>query len=400
MKFLKGFFVFLLLSSVVLATNPGKDLFIPAGARSTGAYGTFWKTDLRIFNTSDSACSVTIYYLPRQLYASHAASTEVSLNPKEVRVLENVLETLFGITDNTAGGFRLTSSCNILAESRTWTPAPEGQTGTYGQRIPGIPKDHEVRAGETSNVLYIDNTTDFRTNFGMIETSGNGTTATLHLYDGNGTHIAQQDVTLGAFEDKQIDGILSSFGVESASNYRIAFEVVSGSAIPYSSQVDNNSGDPIYVDGSVARAGGGNGGGSCGDGKYFGYYVQTNNGDWEGFINAPLNVTIDNWNIVGWDEDDRGIVYITPANIVILLGYGGTFETPIPISDGQPFEITYSVEYADSSGKTVLTADYVIDGTLNCNYLTGTMNATVKALDPQYKDYQGKFYWNFEGGLQ
>lgn len=401
MKFFRLFFLFVLLSSVVLATTPAKDVFIPAGARATGAFGTFWKTDLRIYNTCSSVANVTIYYLPRATFAGHAASTSVSLNAKETRVFENVLETLFGITDNTAGGFRLTSNCNLVVESRTWTPAPEGATGTYGQRIPGIPKDFEVRAGETVDVLYIDNTADFRTNFGMIETSGAGSTVVLHLYDGNGTHIGQQNVQLGPYEDKQIDGILNSFGVSSGTNYRVAFEVSSGSAIPYSSQVDNASGDPIYIDGSVARCQGGNGGdGSCGNGKYFGYNQQYNNGDWEGFINSPLNVTVENWNIIGWDEDDMGIVYITPANIAILLGYGGTFDTPIPISDGQPFNITYTLEYVDSSGKKVLTATFTIDGTLICNYLTGVINATIKALDPKYKDFQGKFYWRFEGGLQ
>ncbi len=399
MKFFKVFFLFLLLSSMLLATNPGKELFIPAGARATGAHGTYWKTDLRIYNTSSSVANVTIYYLPRIEYVSHAASTEITLNGNEVRVLENVLENTFAISDNTAGGFRLVSDQDIIAESRTWTP---GETGTYGQRIAGIPKGHEIRAGEVSNVLYIDSSDDFRTNLGMVETSGNGSTIVLHLYDGNGVHIGQQEVTLSPYEAKQIDGILASFGVSSGSNYRVAFEVLSGSAIPYSSQVDNVSGDPIYIDGSVARCEGGNGGGNgtCGNGKYFGYNMQTNNGDWQGFINSPLNVTVENWNIIGWDEDDKGVVYITPANYVILLGYGGTFETPIPISDGQPFNISYTLEYVDSNDKKVLTADFVIDGTLTCNYLFGSMNATVKALDPQYKDYQGKFYWDFEGGLQ
>lgn len=400
MKFFRWFFLFVFLSSVVLATTPAKDVFIPAGARATGAFGTFWKTDLRVLNTCGSVADVTIYYLPRSEFAGHAASTSVSLNANATRVFENVLETLFGITENTAGGFRLTSNCKLVVESRTWTPAPGRAEGTYGQRISGIPKDFEVRAGESVDVLYIDNTADFRTNFGMIETSGNGSTVALHLYDGSGTHIGEQIVELGPYEDKQIDGILNSFGVSSGENYRVAFEVLSGSAIPYASQVDNASGDPIYVDGSVARCEGGNGGASCGDGKYFGYNQQTNNGDWEGFINSPLNVTVDNWQITAWDEDDMGIVYITPAKYVIMLGYGGVFDTPIPISDGEPFTIQYTLEYVDNAGKIVLTADFVIDGTLSCNYLTGTINATIKALYPDYKDFQGKYYWNFEAGMQ
>ncbi len=399
MKYFKVFFLFLLLSGMLLATNPAKELFIPAGARAIGAFGTYWKTDLRIYNTSSSVANVTIYYLPRSVFASHAASTQITLNPNEVRVLENVLENTFGISDNTAGGFRLVSDQNIVAESRTWTP---GETGTYGQRIAGIPKDHEIRAGEVSNVLYIDNTADFRTNLGMIETSGNGSTIALHLYDGNGGHIGQQEVTLNPYEAKQIDGILASFDVSSGSNYRVAFEVVSGSAIPYASQVDNASGDPIYIDGSVARCEGGNGGGNgtCGNGKYFGYYIQKNNGDWEGYINAPFNITVENWSITWWNENDQSIVYITPAYYVIMLGYGGQFETPVSIQDGVPFTIQWSHEYIDDNNKKVLTADFSVEGTLNCNYVTGSMNATVKALDPKYKDFQGKFYWDFEGGMQ
>lgn len=141
----------------------------------------------------------------------------------------------------------------------------------------------------------------------------------------------------------------------------------------------------------------GNGNGS---GKFLGANIQTNNGDWEGYINSPLNITLDNLNLNVWDEDDRGIVYITPSNYVILLGYSQIFDPPIPVSNGEPFNISYTIEYTDDLGRVVLTGDYVIDGTFNSNYLNGFMNATMKALDPAYKDYQGKFYWSFDGGIQ
>jgi len=141
-------------------------------------------------------------------------------------------------------------------------------------------------------------------------------------------------------------------------------------------------------------------GGGNGDGKFLGVNTQTNNGDWQGFINSPLNTTLSNWNINAWDEDNMGIVYITPSNYVILLWYGQNFYPPVAVSNGEPFNISYAIEYYDDYGNPVLTGDYVIDGIYNSNYLNGNMNATIKALDPKYRDYQGKFYWNFDGGIQ
>lgn len=73
------------------------------------------------------------------------------------------------------------------------------------------------------------------------------------------------------------------------------------------------------------------------NGKFIGYYTQTNNGDWEGYINSPLNFTVENGAIAWWDEQDKGFVYITPSNYVILLGYSTQFDPPIPIEDGQPY---------------------------------------------------------------
>jgi len=248
-----------------------------------------------------------------------------------------------------------------------------------------------------SNILYIDNTADFRTNLGMIETSGSGSTVVLHLYDGSGNPVGEdQTVNLGAYEDKQIDGILNSFGVSSGSNYRVAFEVVSGSAIPYSSQVDNQSGDPIYIDGSVARQGGG---GSCGNGKYFGYIQQTNNADWKGYINSTLNVKIDNYKIMAWDEEDQGIIYITPKSDLIMLSYDKVFSPPIQISEGENFSISYSVEYS-YNGSVVLKADFSINGILYCNNLIGTIEANVVSLSHSYDFAAGRWTWNFKAGLQ
>lgn len=134
-------------------------------------------------------------------------------------------------------------------------------------------------------------------------------------------------------------------------------------------------------------------------GIFLGYDMQTNNGGWEGYINSPLNFTVENSAITWWDEQDKGLVYITPSNYVILLGYRTQFDPPIPIEDGQPFSILFSKEYFDDLGNMVLTADFVIDGVPNGDYFIGSINSIVKALHPNYNIYQGNWYFNFESGI-
>lgn len=138
---------------------------------------------------------------------------------------------------------------------------------------------------------------------------------------------------------------------------------------------------------------------STAGGIFLGYNMQTNNGDWEGYINSPLNFSVENGAITWWDQQDKGFVYITPSNYVILLEYSTQFDPPIPIEDGQPFNILFSKDYFDSSGNKVLTGDFTINGTLFGTHFIGTMNANIKALDPIYKNYQGNWYFNFESGV-
>jgi hypothetical protein len=164
-------------------------------------------------------------------------------------ILNNILENLFGINNrNTAGALRILSDQDIIVESRTWTESTEG---TYGQHIPGIPKSFSIGSGQTSNVIYIDENESFRSNLGLVDTSGNGSNLSLILYDENGMQRGFKSISLSRYEPKQINGILPYFGISNGENFRLKIQVTDGFVIPYISQVDNSSGDPIYIDGSV-----------------------------------------------------------------------------------------------------------------------------------------------------
>jgi hypothetical protein len=416
MKSLKLFALFVLLTGTLLATTTGTELFIPAAAKATGSGGTDWRTDLRLYNPNTAAVDVTVYYLPRTNYAGDAASQVIHLEALQIQMTENILLNLFAITGNTAGAFRITAPLAIMAESRTWTP---GAAGTYGQRIPGIPKAQAIAAGFASDLLYADNSgapsvSGFRTNAGFVDTTGTGSTITVTAFMPDGTIAGTpMNIALAAYEPRQLDAVLSQLGVSGeAMNYRVNVLVNTGAVIPYASQVDNISGDPIYVDGAVAKTGGG-GTGSCGTAAVYGNFTQTDNGNWYGSLCGALIFHIQDGALIGWQDYDlsnpddfdwnTALNYITPGNQVfgLTIDLNDTlFAPPLDLPDGTEVPFTFDVSYSDSTGKVFYTGAYEFAITRTCNYVTGTANAIVVAKVSDYKDIAGKFYWKFDGGIK
>jgi len=133
--------------------------------------------------------------------------------------------------------------------------------------------------------------------------------------------------------------------------------------------------------------------------KLIGYYKQTNNSNSEGFINAPFNVTIDNNNLLYWNELNQDIVYITKQFYLINLPFGSQFNPPIPIEDNVPFHIDFENDY-EENGEVVLIAYYSIDGVKKESYLQGSMSANIVAINPDYNSYKGNYTWAFEAGIE
>jgi hypothetical protein len=403
MKFAKLLLVVVLLATAALAGTPGTELFIPAGAKASGAGGTDWRSDLRIFNPNSSAVDVTIYYLPRAIFAGDADSQVVHVEAMQVQMFENILVNLFGKTTNTAGAFRLTCSLPILAESRIWTP---GTTGSYGQRIPGVPKGQSVDAGSNSDLIYVDNTSAFRTNGGFVDTTGSGSTLTVTAYASDGTVAGTpMNVTLGAYEPKQLDGILAQLGVAGSSqNYRVNVLVNTGSVIPYASQVDNASGDPIYIDGAVAKSGGGPAG-CMTSGAYYGYSQFTTDPDYD-WLDTPFAPTLVDGVLEGFailGTNHLGVNYVWP--IVWTDVY---FDPPLdlPLEANVPFSTEFQITFTYvGMPDNCVTTTYTVAGTWDgCSKISaGTIDFLFKvSADPgckELKDAQGKFAFAWEAGI-
>lgn len=408
----------ILAAGMIMASTAAKDLYLPAASRATGAFNTNWKSDVRAYNPSaTTAATVAITYLPMAQWASQMQTITVVIDPLHTEVMENILEVKFGITPNSAGALHFVSNVDIYVESRVYTPNKDGAPGTFGQRVPGVPTSQAVATGESVDILYIDNlsdpTTGFRTNFGLVDAGGAGVTYTLAAFNKDGAPIGTAyNGTVAANQWDQFNA-LGKLNVSGDTQYaRVMFTVTSGKAIPYASQADNASGDAIYIDGTKIKSSGGGTVSGCGTGMIYGYFMQYNNADWEGYISYPLVWALDDFNLWSWQDptpeaaasgDEFSAVYITPTSSVIMLGYDWTAADPseyVALSDGAAFDLSLQFSYTDGS-KDVLQATWHFAGTFACpNYLEGNMDALVKALSPDYKDFAGKWYWHFKGGVQ
>lgn len=268
-------------------TAPGTEIFVPAGAHAPGQAGTFWQTDVRIFNPGDMRADahVDVYQLDRDADNSGVTPVSLTVPAGEVMTYEDIYVSLFGHgeEDVLAGGFRFASDVPVIVTSRTYTPADveDPSKGTYGQYIPGIPVENflmasTVREMTYTDLLYVDDTAGFRTNLGLIDGCG-GSTVTITAYGPDGMMLGTMDVTLQAWEVRQIGNILGVMGLAGMENVRLRIQVTSGCVAVYVSQVDNLSGDPIYVDGTnviyTEPSNGGNGGN--GGGEVNGWYAAT-----------------------------------------------------------------------------------------------------------------------------
>lgn len=240
---------------------------IPVTGALRGGNQTFFRTDAAIMNTGSTTATGTLRYYDR---TGPEYDEQISLAPQETLVYENITESLFGITSDTVGHMTFTpSSGEVVITSRNFTTEAGGQA-TYGSGVPTLAASSALDAGDVTRFGGIADTArgtieggapaTFRTNFGMVETSGNSVTVrvTLH-FDIPGTlasqrAVASHDYVLGAHEFLLVQNVARAILGEDRetilgdlSNLEVEFEHVAGTgrAMVFTSSVDNGTGDSI-----------------------------------------------------------------------------------------------------------------------------------------------------------
>jgi hypothetical protein len=221
--------------------------YIPAGARTAGASGSFWLTDIAVTNFSIGVATVNVAYLPKNQDNTYPLNASFALSPGEQVLLGDVFFNLLG-RETANGSLRVTASHpDVKITSRTYNAA--GQEGTYGQFIPALRDAASATTDHAGGLIQLQENADFRTNIGLVNPDDTSVEVEIHLYDAEGTRLGTISRTLQPFEMTQYDRIYNRVdaGVVDSGFAVVRVLTPGGLVLSYASVVDNGSNDPIYV---------------------------------------------------------------------------------------------------------------------------------------------------------
>ncbi|MFL6246602.1 MAG: PKD domain-containing protein [Thermoanaerobaculia bacterium] len=213
----------------------GGSLTIPVVGRTSGANGTFWRSDVTIFNTSPNAITLTLRY--------NGAVKSVFIGGSDTAVVDDVMSE-FGLTSsNGALKVEWSSSTGPVVTSRTYTSVATG--GTYGQSIDPV-------AGFASRVFVpgLRNDGSYRSNIGFVNGGSETEFFNVILLSPSGTELARKGVTLTAGQQMQTSVGALFPNVTLPAGFTMQAEGDGNAKLfAYGSMVDNVSGDPVFYAG-------------------------------------------------------------------------------------------------------------------------------------------------------
>jgi hypothetical protein len=235
----------------VVASDVRSRKYVVPGVADLNTGSASWRTDLRIFNAGPASVSAVItFHESRHADGTLPAplSRPATLQPGDVTPYDNVLQSLFGVRD-VGGLIHITtpSDSSLVVTGRTYDRRP---VGTYGQFVPAVTTAESVGIGDrTLEILQVEESSRYRTNLGIAETSGNPVVVEIHAFVPDSTVVIRKEVSLAANEFTQITRVLQQMQIPVAYNARLTVRVIGGTGrvTAYASVVDNKTQDPTYV---------------------------------------------------------------------------------------------------------------------------------------------------------
>jgi hypothetical protein len=237
-----------LLVPPVTIDDAGHTRWVVPGVEGLTSGSSKWRTDVRIFNAGTEGLDLTLTFQPGN--AGTPASRTITLGAGEVRQLDNVLSSFFGISQD-AGALHVSSAvrARLIVTARTYNDTGQG---VYGQFIPGVTPEEAVAVGSRPlQILQVEESAQSRSNVGFAEVTGNAVTLEVSVFQPNHNDPVLLEVKLAPNEFRQIDALLSTLGLPDTYNARISVRAIQGEgrATAYLSLIDMKTGDPTYIPG-------------------------------------------------------------------------------------------------------------------------------------------------------
>jgi hypothetical protein len=231
-------------SAVTLGSAAAPSWLVPVVAHLPGREGTFWSSDVALWNASASEATVDLEFLPENTDNSAGGMTAapILLAPYETVVLEDVVAADFGLA-NAKGALRVDASAPVVVTSRVVTAAPGGGTSGNGVRCMSV-----ARMVPGQVVLPgVRTLGGFRSNVG-IATGDLGATFELLLYGADGMLLGSSSLAVPARSLRQLS-TRELFGsmdrlVDPVGSVEISADVAFAA---YMTVIDGTSQDPVFV---------------------------------------------------------------------------------------------------------------------------------------------------------
>jgi hypothetical protein len=247
----------LLAAAPAMAGFAGTDVFLPMAGRQAGVHPSNWYTTVWIHNPGGAAVTARVWFLERNTANPSPPWVDVAVAGGDTEKLENVVEEYFHLA--VFGALRVTAPAKLVVTSRVYSKGAGLDEGdSVGQEFAGVPASFAIGAGERGQILGVYQTqpaaeSEFRFNFGFVETTGHIATVRVTAYDGNGAQQGSKDFQVREWSQRQV-AFKDHFPDVSTENARLEVEVVGGDGevIAYGSGIANGSQDPTTFEMSYA----------------------------------------------------------------------------------------------------------------------------------------------------
>jgi hypothetical protein len=226
----------------VVRASLAQRLVLPSAAHAPGAFGSFWMTDVTFYNPSDQSVNVTVRY------SSDGQQKSIALGPREIRLVGDILGTLFGV-ESGGGALFITPDVGaaINVASRTYT---RSSLGTFGFGMNAIdmyaafgPRFPATFAGAILGA-------NFRTNLALTDVSGRTSEATAWSTAGS----LRKSYSAPPFGQQQINFLNDALGVPATWAGALVVQPTRGEALATVFAIDNRTNDATYFPPDIAAS--------------------------------------------------------------------------------------------------------------------------------------------------
>ena len=233
------------LEAVVPATGLATRLVLPSSARSPGAGGTFFTTELTVANAGTFAADVMVAFASHDGDGRGGPTRSIRLRAGETTRWPDVLGALFSIVEDWGALHVSSASPGIVATSQTTTPATGG--GTFGQSVPAFPSSEWIGPGTVRSIPGVRQDEAFRTNLVLANATEVPVVVSLDLIAQDGTLLGRTSVPLPPLGMTQLGRVARELGASGdvlGARLVLSTPSAGGAFAAYAVQIDASTGDP------------------------------------------------------------------------------------------------------------------------------------------------------------